>query len=131
MAGVLLPQPTKCVHPFSPQHKRTPLPCLSCMIIGSDVWMTKGLKSPHHDRLKKVFSISSQVLHKFILSAVTSHHTPHVVFPSQYDLVYLFCSFFGILFPCWPYGSQLPGPIQQQAGCNSWKKVLLKHPHQD
>lgn len=88
-----LPQPTKCAHLFSPQEKGTPLPHHSSMISGLDVWATQDLKSPHHGRLKKAFSISSQVLHKFIPSAVTSHHIPHVLFHSHFINLILFACF--------------------------------------
>lgn len=123
-----LPRATKDAQLFSPEEKRTPLPCRSGMNTGLDVWVTPGLKPLQHVRIKMAFSISSQVLHQFIPSAVTSHQVPHVLFPLHFvNLIYffffyLFCFLKCILSPCWPYGFQLPGPVQQQLGGTAREK---------
>lgn len=116
-----LPRATKDAQLFSPEEKRTRLPCRSRMNTGLDVWVTPGLKPLQHVRIKMAFSISSQVLHQFIPSAVTSHQVPHVLFPLHFvNLIYFF--FLSVLlFKMHPF-SLLPGPVQQQLGGTAREK---------
>lgn len=80
---------------------------------------------------------SSQVLQQFIPSAITSWQVPHVLFPLHFinlTIFFLFCFLKCILSACWPFGSQLPAPLQQQVGATAGEKscssthLLIRHP---
>lgn len=125
-----LPQATKGAQLLSPEEKRTPLPCLSRMNTGSGVRATPGLKPPQHVRIKMAFSISSQVLHQFIPSAINSHQVPHILFPLYLiNLIFFSVLFFKLhpfsLLAIWLSAAR---PSRTATRYNSWRKVLLKHP---
>lgn len=132
-----LPRATKDAQLFSPEEKRTPLPCRSGMNTGLDVWVTPGLKPLQHVRIKMAFSISSQVLHQFIPSAVTSHQVPHVLFPLHFvNLIYFFFFLSVLLFKMHPFSLlaiwlSAARPSTTAARWNSQREVLLKHPRAD
>ena len=92
-----LPQATKGAQLFSPEEKRTPLPCHSGMNTSLDVRATPGLKPLQHVRIKMAFSISSKVLHQFIPSPITPHQVPRIFFLLHFIDLNFFLFFFFFL----------------------------------